>query len=131
MPFLTLAWWTAKALGFKDAAARFLNGQTLAALGIAVALVAVLIGAVLLYGAGGSGAVAKWQSQLMTSRLVATLRERKAQREADARAATERQNLVELIRDQSQHAASLEQEIARLTENPVCFPQALTKELRK
>lgn len=131
IPFLTAAWWAAKALGARAAVGRFFNGQSLAALAIAAAVVAAVLGGVWGWKRIELGAVAGWQAKLMTSRLVATLRDRKSQREADARAAAERDVLVEQIRETVAHAASLERELARLEGNPVCFPAAIAKELRK
>ena len=128
---LSLSILAAKALAVKTALGRFLNGQAAAALGIAVVVVVVVLGAIWMAGKIESGAVAGWQSKLALSRYVATLRERRLQREADERAAAERELLVEQIRETAAHAASLEQALARAAENPVCFPANIVKELRK
>lgn len=135
IPFLTAAWWAAKALGLRAAVGRFFNAQSATAIGVSVAAVVVMIGLFVsgywIVGRIEAGAVAGWQSKLMTSRLIASLRERKTQREADERTAVERQVLFEQIRETATHAATLEQELARLKDNPVSLRHAITKELRK
>lgn len=131
IPFLTTAWWAAQALFVKDTAGRFLNKQAVAALAIVVGLIAVMIAGVWVVKRIESGAVAGWQSKFLLSRYVTTLRERKAQREADARAAAERETYVGALKEATEHAAALERELAALKDNPVCFPAAITKELRK
>lgn len=131
IPFLTTAWWAAKALFVKDTASRFLNKEAFTALALVVCLVAVLLTGIWFINKVESGAVAGWQSKLMTSRYVAALRERKAQREADARASVERQVLVEQITTMAGHAATLEQQLAEMKANPQCYAPEIAKELRK
>ena len=135
IPLLSLAWWGAKLLGAKDAATRLINKDMGKAVAIAAAAVVVLVvtvaSAAWVVRKIETGAVAGWQSKFVLSRYVATLRERKAQRDADARAAAERQVLVEQLRETAEHASTLEQALAAQAQNPVCFTAAVTKELRK
>lgn len=129
------AWLGAKALGAKAAVTRFANGQGAIAIAVALAVVVVLVSGAWLVKRSESSAVdaaiGALQSKLATSRLVAVLRSRAVQREADDRAAVERERLVEQIRETATYAASLERELAKLTDNPVVFPEAIAKELRK
>lgn len=125
----------AKLLAIKEVVGRFLNGSAVAAVAIVTAGLVVLVGGIMLVHTIRSGAaaaaVAGWQSKFAMSRYVATLRERKLQRDADERAAAERQVLVEQIRETAEHAANLERALARETENPVCYTPEITRELRK
>ncbi|CAN0482893.1 unnamed protein product, partial [Phaeothamnion confervicola] len=119
----------------KTAAGRFFNGSAVAAIAIAVAVLAIVVGIALAWNkietGAGERAVAGFKSHLAMSRYVGGLFDRKRQRDADAASAAEREILVEQIRETAVHAATLEQELARLTENPVCYPASITKELRK
>lgn len=130
-PLLTAAWWAAKAVTVKDGVSRIFNGSAVAAIALTVAVIAVIVGAALLYGAGSSNAVAGWQSKFMASRYVNALRERKAQREADARASVERQILVDQIGTMAGHAVTLERQLAEMKANPQCYAPEIAKELRK
>jgi len=132
---LTPAWWAAKALGIKAAVSRLLNPQMAAAIAISIAVVALVFGGIVsgrwIVGKIENGAVAIWQSKLVTSRLVSSLRDRKAQREADQRVAAERVPYVETLRGATAHAVDLEKQLAQLLANPVCYPPSITEELRK
>lgn len=115
----------------KAAMGRFFNGSGAIAIVASVAVVAALIGGAWVWRRIEAGAVAGWQSRLMTSRYVAALRERKLQREADQRVTAEREVLVEQIHAQAAYAVELERTISRMASNPICYPADLTKELRK
>jgi hypothetical protein len=131
LSLLSGAWWAAKALVVRDAASRLLNKQAGVALAIVVGFVVVVISGAWIVHEIKTGAVAGWQSKYLMSRYVSALKERKAQREADARAAAEREVLMDQIRTSSEYAAKLEGALAAQVDNPVCFPDAITKELRK
>lgn len=120
--FLSAAW---------AAVTRFFNAHLAVALGLGAALVLAIAAGAVVIGKIESGAVATWQAKLSASRLVATLRERRLAREAEARAAAERDLLVAQIRATAEHAVSLERKLAALAENPICYPATITKELRR
>jgi hypothetical protein len=135
LSLLSAAWWVAKAGAVKDGIGRFFNGASLKAVALAaavtVAILAVVIGGTMLYRAGGSSAVAAWQSKLSLSRLAASLKQQRLQRQAEEAAAAERALLVERLREASDHAVSLERELAAIRDNPICYPATITEELRK
>lgn len=135
LAMISAAWWVAKAVAVKDGIGRFFNGASLKAVvltvALTVAILAFVIGGALIYRAGTDGAVAAWQSKLTLSRLVANLKRQRLQREADDAAAAERALMIERIRETADHAVALEQELARLKDNPVIYPQSLARELRK
>lgn len=135
LPLISAAWWVAKAVAVKDGVGRFFNGASLKAvvltIALTVAILAFVIGGALLYRAGSDGAVAGWQSKLTLSRLVANLKQQRLQRAADDAAAAERALMVERLRETADHAASLERELAAIRDKPICYPAAITEELRK
>lgn len=138
LSLLSAAWWAAKAGAVQTGIRRFFNGASLKAVGLSIALVAlffaVAIGAAVMYRAGraeGDVANAELKSRITLGRLLDALRERRAKREADERAAEGRQVLIERLRESTEHAVALERELAAIRDNPICYPATITEELRK
>jgi hypothetical protein len=128
---LSFAWWAAKALAVKDGVSRFFNKQMALAVGVTVGVAVIIALFAWLVSEIRSGAVSEWKATAALSRYVASLEERRKQRVRDQATAAEREIASDTMRALTEHAVTLEREIAALKSNPVCYPATITKELRK
>ena len=119
LSILTGAWWAAKALFVKDTVGRFFNGQMLAAVAIAGVFALILIGGWFVAHELKASGAAELKAVFSQQSLVQALRNRVRDRRTAEAAARERERLVDQLRETAEHAASLEQELARLAANPV------------
>jgi cell shape-determining protein MreC len=132
---LSASWWIAKGLSVKSALSRFFNREMGTAVVVSIAatilLLLVIVSGKWIHDKIESGAVAGWQSKFVLSRYVASLRQRRTERLASEAAAVERERLYDQIRQSTERVSALEQELAKLKDNPVALRHAITKELRK
>ena len=114
----TVAWWIA-------GAKRWLNPEAAKALAIAIVGVCVVVGAVLLYGAGGSSGAAKRDAAWLTrfnAGMASVYQRRTAQAERAAQAASVERERYESERDDAiERVAKLERDLAAMKDNPIVF----------
>lgn len=122
-------------LAFLGGAKRWCNPETFKALGVAIAAVCLLTGAVLLFGAGGAGREAKvnwrWLQKLTAINQKRAIAQMELANEVASAANQARLN-AEFERNQATfRAIALEQEIAKLKNDPEIYTRDERRRLFK
>ena len=123
------------ALGIFGGAKRWLNGEMVKALMVAVASIAILAGGAMIFKSGKtSGGIRERFACLAGIQKANAINQQRVELRraaSESAAALARDDALNALRAEAEKSANLERELAALKDNPVAFPRILVRSLNK